>query len=413
MKHQSGYRVLMLIENGPYSWDGRVRREANTLTAAGCQVTVICRQGPGEGWCVEYGRVTAYQYPGPPSVNGFVGYALEYAYALTATMALSLWIAVRRGFDVVHAHNPPDLFVLIGLFYKLFGKRFVFDHHDLAPEMYLVRFSGRGNPLVYRSLLFFERLSCRLADQVIAANDSYKRIAIERSGIAADRIAVVRNGPEPCHLQRSEPDPKLSGDPRPLIGFVGDMSDHDGIDHLLRALAHLKNELGRCDWRCVLVGDGDAAASLKQLATELGISDHLSLTGWLDYRAVPRFIAAMDICVAPDPANGYSDLSTIVKLMEYMAQSKPMVLFDLPEHHVTAGDAALYAVANDERDFARHLATLMDDTELRRRLGEEGRARVVNSLAWSHQERRLLTAYQKLLSPPLMLTESASRREGG
>src|SRR3990172_1743934 len=247
-------RVLMLLENAAYSSDGRVRREANTLTAAGCRVTVICRRGSGEKWREEFGRVVAYQYPAPPAVDGFLGYALEYSYALAATMLLSLWVAVWSGFDVVHAHNPPDLFVLIGGFYRLFGKRFIFDQHDLAPEMYRVRFSNNeSNSLVYRVLVFFERLSCRWANHVIAANESYKRVDVERSGISAEKIAVVPNGPEPCHLQIPEPEPGLNAGRRIVIGFVGEIGVQDGVDYLLRSLVHLSREFHHDDWHCVLV----------------------------------------------------------------------------------------------------------------------------------------------------------------
>jgi glycosyltransferase involved in cell wall biosynthesis len=361
-------------------------------------VSVICPRGPGEGWREEFGPVTAYQYPAPPKARGFVGYALEYVYAMTASLLVSLWLAVREGFDVVHAHNPPDLFVLIGAFYRLCGKRFIFDHHDLAPEMYQARGRG-GSRLVYCTLAFFERLSCRWADHVLAANESYKRLEIQRAGIPEDRVTIVRNGPEPCHLQVAEPDASLRRDSAAVIGFVGEMGFQDGVDYLLRTLSRLSHDFQRDDWRCILVGDGDAVDSLRQLGQELGLADRLQFSGWLDYRDVPRWIAAMDVCVAPDPSNGYADHSTVIKLMEYMAQSKPIVAFDLPEHRVTAGDAALYAAANDETDFARQLARAMDDAALRQRLGQIGRARVVHQLAWSHQERHLLAAYRQILSP--------------
>jgi len=393
-------RVLMLIENTSYSTDGRVRREATTLAAAGCHVTVICPKGPGEKWREVFGPVVAYQYPALPAVQGFLGYVLEYGYSLAASMLLSLWVAARTGFDVVHAHNPPDLFVFIGGFYRLFGKRFIFDQHDLAPEMYRVRFPNKtSNSLVFRALVFFERLSCRWANHVIAANDSYKQIDVERSGISAEKIAVVRNGPEPCHLQIPEPEPGLNAGRRTLIGFVGEMGCQDGVDYLLRSLVHLIREFHHDDWHCVLIGGGDAVPELKRLAIDQGISDRLHFTGFIDYRAVPRYIRAMDVCVSPDPSNDYSDRSTVIKLMEYMAQAKPMVVFDLPEHRVTAGESALYARANDEVDFARQIARLIDDAALCEELGRIGRLRVVNSLAWCHQEQPLLNAYEAILAP--------------
>lgn len=394
----SAQRVLMLLENSCYSTDGRVRREANTLAAAGCRVTVICPRGPGERWREEFGPVVAYQYPAAPNVSGFIGYVLEYAYALVATFVLSVWIALRSGFDVVHAHNPPDLFVLLGAFYRLLGKRFIFDQHDLAPELYFARGGGHGSRLVYKALVFFERLSCRAADHVIAANASYKQLAIERSHVPASRITVVRNGPEPCHLQIAKVDLSLRRQNETLFAFVGEMGVQDGVDYLLRALGHLAQELNEQRWRCLLIGEGAMVESLKQLARELKIDDRIEFTGFIPFREVPRYIGAADICVTPDPSNEYTDRSTVIKLMEYMAQAKPIVAFDLPEHRVTAGDAALYATANDEVDFARQLARLMGDPALRTQLGDRGRARVLRELAWSHQEGHLLAAYEQVLS---------------
>jgi glycosyltransferase involved in cell wall biosynthesis len=307
-----------------------------------------------------------------------------------------LWIAVRRGFDVVHAHNPPDFLVLIGGFWKLFKKRLVFDVHDLSPDMYLSRFDGAGNRLLHRVLLFFERLSCRFADQVIATNDSAKRTLVARTEVPASGVTVVRNGPEPWHLFHHEPETSLRGDAAHVLGYVGMMGPQDGIDYLLRALHVLRQEHDRSDWRCVLIGKGPAMESLQELAAKLGIADHVHFTGWVDYEQVPRYLAAVDICVVPDPANDYNNRSTIVKVMEYMAQAKPVVAFDLPEHRVTAGDTALYAQPNEEREFADRIAVLMDDSELREQLGAAGQRRVRERLTWDRQQEFLLEVYARL-----------------
>ncbi|HEX3600143.1 MAG TPA: glycosyltransferase family 4 protein, partial [Lacipirellulaceae bacterium] len=333
---QRGKRVLMLLENSAYSEDGRVRCEANTLAAAGYRVTVIGPAADGEKWFEQFGDVAGYQFPPPPSANGLLGYFVEYAYTLPVIALLSLWVAVRRGIDVVHAHNPPDFLVLIGGFWRMFGKKFIFDQHDIAPQMYLSRFSKPGNRMLHRMLVFFERLSCRWADHVIATNDSYKQLLIERYGIPAKRITVVRNGPEPWHLNHFDPDAALRDGKPIVIGYVGMMGRQDGIDYLLRALGILRHEHIRSDWRCVLIGKGPAMEELQKLAVELGISQDVLFTGWVDYEQVPRYLAATDICVVPDPSNEYNDHSTIVKIMEYMAQAKPVVAFDLPEHRVTA-----------------------------------------------------------------------------
>lgn len=391
-------RVLMLLENCAYSTDGRVQREANSLAAAGYRVTVICPKRRGERRRETFGSVVAYQYPPPPSANGVIGYVIEYGYALVATAIISLWVAFRQGFDVVHTHNPPDIFVLITGIYRLFGKRIVFDHHDLAADMYRARFTGPGNPLIHRALLFFERMSCRWAHHVITTNESYKQVDIERAGIPASRITVVRNGPESQRLKLFESNSSRRDDPRIVIGYVGVMGYQDGVDYLLRALHLLKFELGRTDWRSVLIGSGDAMESLKQTALDLEIADQIHFTGWVEYEKVPPFIGETDICVAPDPSTFYNDRSTLIKVMEYMGQAKPVVAFDLPENRVTAGDTALYATANDERDLSRNILRLMDDAGLRQSLGQAGRRRVLEQFTWKHQEPHLLEAYRCMLS---------------
>jgi glycosyltransferase involved in cell wall biosynthesis len=388
----------MLLENAAYSEDGRVRCEANSLAAAGYDVTVIGPAANGEGWFKQFGGVAGYQFPAPPMVNGLIGYVLEYAYALSIMSALSLWIALRRGFDVVHAHNPPDFLVIIGGFWRMFGKKFVYDQHDLAPDMYKTRFTHPPNRVLLAILEFFERLSCRCANHVIAVNDSYKQQQIQRAGIPPNRITVVRNGPEPWHLHQFEPDESLRCGASIVFGYVGIMGRQDGVDYLLRALAILLSEHNRSDWRCVLIGKGPAMGELQQLAVELGVAEKVHFTGWVDYEKVPSYIAATDICVVPDPSNEYNDHSTIVKVMEYMAQAKPVVAFDLPEHRVTVEDTALFARANDEHDFARQLLRLMDDSNLRQTLGNAGRQRVMEALTWKHQEEHLLAAYRSLES---------------
>jgi glycosyltransferase involved in cell wall biosynthesis len=262
---------------------------------------------------------------------------------------------------------------------------------------------------MHRALLFFEQLSCRWADRVIVANQSCARLLSERAGVKPSKIAVVRNGPEPCHLEIAAPMPGVRKGAQVLIGYVGVMGRQDGVDCLLRALAHLERDQLQSNWRCLLVGDGEMVPRLKQLAAELGVAERLEFTGWLDYHTVPAHIQSMDVCVAPDPANEYTNRSTIIKLMEYMAQAKPIVAFDLPEHRVTAGDAALFATANDELDMARQISRLIDDPVLREKLGQAGRARAVNTLAWSRQEPYLLEAYENIVAPPVN-SQTAARK---
>jgi len=388
----------MLLENNPYPQDGRVRREANALTSAGYQVSVICPAANGQPHREIVDGVHVYRYPAPPERDGILGYLLEYGYAMIATFFISLLVFLRKGFDVIHAHNPPDTFALVAGWYKLFGKRFVFDHHDLSPEMYYARFKLDGKPLVYNSLVFFEKLTFRLADHVIATNQSYKAVAMTRGGVPEDHITIVRNGPELGRVRPVAPDPELGGRAKTIIGYVGLMGFQDGVDYLLRALTHLVNDLGRTDFLCIIIGRGDALSSLKALASELGLDTYVWFTGRVSDADLMRYLSTADICVDPDPSNPFNDRSTMIKMTEYMALGKPIVAFDLPEHRVTARDAAVYARPNDELDFAQQLVLLMDNPERRHRMGQIGRARIETELAWSYQEKHLLAAYETLNS---------------
>jgi glycosyltransferase involved in cell wall biosynthesis len=389
-------RILMLLENHPYPQDSRVRQEAQALVAAGCEVSVISPAGPGQPWHETVNAVHVYRFPMPPGANGLLGYVLEYGCAMTAALVLSLWVCLRHGFDVIHAHNPPDTFVFIAALYKLFGKRFVFDHHDLSPEMYDARFPGTGKPLLRQLLLGCERLSYRLADHAIATNESYKALAVQRHGVPAERITVVRNGPALDRLRPTEPIAELRQKGVTIIGYAGTMGVQDGVDYLLRALAYLVNDLGRRDFFCILVGDGDAIADLKSLSVQLRLTDYVRFTGWVQQSEVPHYLSTADICVAPEPSNPYNDRSTMIKIMEYMAMAKPIVAFDLPEHHASAHDAAIYVAGNNELAFAQALAQLMDNPARGCSLGAAGRQRVENTLAWQHSVPHLLAVYHRL-----------------
>jgi glycosyltransferase involved in cell wall biosynthesis len=402
----------MLLENMTYPQDLRVRREAIALTAAGYQVSVICPARQGQPYRETLAGVRLYRYPSPPQANSLLGYFWEYGFSMAATFVLSLVVFLGDGFDVVHAHNPPDMFVFIAAFYKLFGKHFIFDHHDLSPEMYQARFSGRGSPMLYRLLVFLEKLTCRLADHVIATNESYKKIEMERGGVPEARITIVRNGVELRQLQRVEPDPTLRQMGKAIIGYVGLMGFQDGVDYLLRALHHLLHDLGRRDFYCVLIGDGDARADLTALARHLGLEGYVHFTGLMPYHGFAPYLAAADICVDPDPSNAYSDRSTMFKMMEYMALGKPIVAFDLPEHRFTAQQAAVYVPPNDELAFARAIAGLMDDPLWRAAVASWGKRRIETQLAWEHSVPRLRAVYENVLRLPAARHVPASRTEG-
>lgn len=393
-------RILMLLENQTYPRDFRVRREATALTAAGYRVSVICPAGPGQPSRETLNGVRLYRYWQPPAGNGFLGYLWEYGYAMSATFLLSLLAFFREGFDVVHAHNPPDTFVFIAAFYKLLGKRFVFDHHDLSPEMYQARFPGGGSLFVHDTLVLLEKLTCGLADRIIATNESYKKIEMERDHVPETRITVVRNGIELHNIRPVEPDHTLYPKGKTIIGYIGVMGFQDGVDYLLRALGHLVRDLGRTDFFCILVGGGDAFPNLKSLTEQLDISEYVLFTGMVNHSEVARYLGAADLCVAPEPSAPYNDRSTAVKLMEYMALAKPIVAFDLTEHRFTAQGAAAYVKPNDELEFARAIAELMDDPGRRETMGLLGRRRVETELAWQYSIPKLLEAYRAVLPVP-------------
>jgi glycosyltransferase involved in cell wall biosynthesis len=390
-------RVLMLLENQAYPQDHRVRREAVALASAGYRVSVICPATRAQVWREVVDGVHVYRFPSPAPANGFLGYLWEYGYCTAMSFFFSLWIFWREGFDVVHVHNPPDTFAFIGAFFKLFGKRLVFDHHDLSPEMYRARFTSGESKTVYNALVLLERLACRLADHIIATNESYKKTEIERHHVPAERITVVRNGVEvPCD-RPVPPDHGLRRKRQTIIGFLGVMGFQDGMDYLIRALHHLRYDLGRRDFYCVLMGGGDALASVTKLARELGLEEHVWFPGLVEGDRLVRYLSAADICVDPDPGCEYNDRSTMIKMMEYMAYAKPIVAFDLREHRVTAESAASYVKPNDELAFARALAELMDDPAKRKAMGAFGRQRIETQLAWHYSIPNLLAVYRKVL----------------
>lgn len=386
----------MLVENNTYPQDIRVRQEALSLSVAGYAVSVICPARQGQPTRESIDGVLVFRYLLPRTGSGFLGHLLEYAYSLLATFLLLLIIFVRPGFDIIHAANPPDLAVLIAGFFKLFGKKFVYDQHDLVPEMYRAHFGGHVNLPAPQVLIWLERLSLQLADHIIATNESYKALEMERGHVPADRITVVRNGPDLRQLSMMPCSGRQDLNRRITIVYVGSIGFHDGVHHLIRALQCFVCDLGKTDFCCLIVGAGDAFASVKLLTERLGLSKYVSFIGWVEHSKVRYYLSQADICVAPEPSNSYNDRSTIIKLMEYMAFEKPIVAFDLPEHRVTAQGAALYAQPNDELDFARQMASLMDDPERRNKMGRLGRKRIESELAWPHQEKHLLAVYRAL-----------------
>jgi glycosyltransferase involved in cell wall biosynthesis len=395
-------RVLMLVENNSYPKDPRVRKEAQALTNAGYLVTVISPAEPEQTFHEMIDSVNVYRFAAPQQrANSILTYVYEYAYSMAAIFLLTFWVFIRHGFDVIHAANPPDTLVLIVAFYKCVGKRFVFDHHDLAPEMYCARFPQGGKPWVHKILVWCEKLSCRLADHVLATNESHKAIEMCRDGAREASITIVRNGPQLNSTWTIEPDREVRAQAGTIIAYAGITGIQDGVDFLLRALRHLVVTLRKKDVLCLIIGDGDALPGLKRQAEALALAKYILFTGWIDNpRRYTTYVSTADICVDPSPSNPYTDRCTAIKMMEYMAAAKPIVAFDLPEHRVTADSSAIYASPNDELEFARAMAELMDDAPRRQLMGAIGRRRIEQHLAWDYSVPRLLDAYSELLSKP-------------
>ena len=390
-----GKRVLILVENLPSPFDRRVWQEATTLRDAGCEVSIICPTGKGYDKLFEsIDGIDIHRYKLPMEADGALGYAIEYASALGATLALTLKVLAGRGFDAIHACNPPDLFFLIGAPFKLLGKKFLFDHHDLNPELYEAKFGRRD--FFYRLMVLFEKLTFKTADVSIATNESYKRIAIERGGMPPERVFVVRSGPSLERMKIVPADPALKGGRRFLVGYVGVMGRQEGIDYLLEAARHIVHDLGRRDVHFGLVGGGTSVAEMKTLAKELGVADYVTFTGRVPDAEMIAMLNTADVCVNPDVANEMNDKSTMNKIMEYMALGKPIVQFDLTEGRFSARDASLYAAKNDARDLAAKIVELLDDPAKRESMGAYGRRRVENELEWRYEVPKLLAAYQAL-----------------
>ena len=333
----------------------------------------------------------------PREADGALGYVLEYGVALLMEFWLSLRILFGRGFDIIHACNPPDTIFLIGGFYKLFGKKFVFDHHDINPELYEAKFGKRG--FGQKLLLALERFTFRTADMVISTNESYRWIALTRGGMDPDDVFVVRSGPDLTRLKQVPPNPALRKGRKYLVGYLGVMGKQEGIDLLLQAVQLIVLHLRRTDIQFGLVGGGTELQAMRKLARELGIADYVTFTGRVSDAELLEMLNTADVCVNPDRANDMNDRSTMNKVMEYMALGKPVVQFDLTEGRVSAGDASWYARPNDVADLAQKIVSLLNDAPQRARMGALGRERIEHVLAWQHEAPRLLAAYEHLLNP--------------
>jgi glycosyltransferase involved in cell wall biosynthesis len=393
--------VLILVENLSVPFDRRVWQEARALIEAGYSVDVICPQGTTRDTepYAEVEGVRIHRYPIWLATGGPLGYVREYSGALWRTLRLARGIARRRRIDVIHACNPPDLLFLVALAMRRTGARFLFDHHDLVPELFASRFPNGPRPLLWvaRSL---ERATFWLADAVISTNESYRSAAITRGGLPPERVTVVRSAPDLSRFTPVPPREDLRRGKRFLACYLGVMGPQDGVDYALRAIAHLRHDLGRDDFHATFVGSGDAFDACVALADELRLDGTVEFTGRVPDEDVRAWLSTADVCLSPDPKNPLNDVSSMNKVVEYMAMSRPLVSFDLHEARVTAQDAAVYTTGDDEREFGRLIGELFDDPERRARMGGIGRRRVEETLSWEISRGHLLEAYRGLLSRP-------------
>jgi glycosyltransferase involved in cell wall biosynthesis len=391
--------ILIIVENLTMPLDRRVWQEARTLRDAGYTVSVICPKG------AEYTQpyelldgIHVFRHSLPLEADGAAGYAIEYGAALFWQFVLSVKVYLKVGFDVVQACNPPDLMFLVAGFWKyLFGKPFIFDHHDINPELFEVKFGRRG--FFHRLLLAAERATFRTADVSIAINETFKDIAVTRGGMAEDRVFIVRSIPELSYFKRTAPDRSLRGGRRILAGYCGVMGAQDGVDMLVRAMAHLIHVEGRRDIGCAIVGGGTEVPNLKRLARDLGVEDDVTFTGFLP-SGEPHLAAlsAFDVGVIPDPKNVFNDKISMNKVFEYMTLGIPFVQFDLVEGRRAAGDASLYVTDCTPEALAAGIARLADDPALRADLVAKGQERRHSVLRWEPEKARLLAAYETALS---------------
>jgi glycosyltransferase involved in cell wall biosynthesis len=391
-----GKHALIVVENLPLPFDRRVWQEARTLKAAGAHVSIICPTGKGhEKRFEQIEGVDIYRHPLPLEAKGALGFLLEYGAALFWETWLAWRIFFKRRFDTIQGCNPPDLIFLVALPFKLFGVKYIFDHHDINPELYEAKFDKRG--FFWRLMVLFEKLTFGVANVSIATNESYKKIAVERGGMKPERVHVVRSGPDLSRLKRVEPVEAWKNGRAHMVGYVGVMGEQEGIDLLIDAVDHIVRQQGREDIQFVLVGGGPALDDLKQLTADKGLADFITFTGRAPDQELFEVLSTMDLGVNPDRVNAMNDKSTMNKIMEYMSLEKAMVQFDVTEGKFSAREASLYAAPNDAVDMAEKICELVDDPARRAAMGKYGRERVVKELNWQHQIDPLLAAYKQAL----------------
>lgn len=394
MKSLQAKHVLIIVENLPIPFDRRVWQEANTLKEAGAMVSIISPKMKGYTKRYEIiNDIHVYRHPLPVEARGALGYLLEYATALFWQWWLALKIFCKKRFHVIHGCNPPDLVFLVAFWYKLFGVKYVFDHHDINPELYMAKYNKKG--FFYKLLLFAERLNFATANYSIATNESYKEIAIRRGKMKLDRVQVIRSGPKLDRLKITAGNNIYKKNRNYLIGYVGVIGEQEGLDLLLTSIQHIVTI--RQDVQFAIVGGGTDLEKIKQLSTEMQLNDYVDFYGRVDDNILVDVLNTADVCINPDKPTEMNNLSTMNKIMEYMALQKPIVQYDLKEGKFSAQEASLYAKPNDTKDFAEKIMWLLDHPDERKRMGMYGYNRVIKELSWEYESIKLVNFYKKIL----------------
>lgn len=401
--------ILIIVQNLPVPFDRRVWQEATSLRRHGFGVTVIC---PKKGTCTagfeRLEDIDIYRYPLIYEAGqGVIGYFVEFVYCWLASLWLAMRAYVRRPFHAIHACNPPDTFFALALLFRPLGVKFVFDHHDLCPEMYVAKGRPRAG-LLYRGLLFLERLTLRSADVVIAVNESHRTIAMERGGVSNEKIAVIRSGPRRVWAEIDSPHPELKRGRKFMVMYLGEMCEQDGVAHMLHAVQAYRT-IAPDDTLFTFCGGGPDQPRMKAMAEQMGLGPVSHFTGRIPDETLWEYLSTADIGIDPDPLTEWSNMSTMNKMIEYMAFGRPIVAFDLLEHRRTAESAAVYVKGNDDAAMGRATRELLLDSERRQAMSQFARNRFREELAWENSEKRLIAMYRELLPEqmPASLTARA------
>lgn len=395
---KSNRKVLIIVENLPVPFDTRVWQEATTLAANGYTVSVICPKGKGYTQEEEYLQgVHIFRHDLPAEGNGAVGYAKEYFTALKEELRLAKKVYKEIGFDVIHGCNPPDDIYMVAKHFKKYGVKYVFDHHDICPELFEAKF-GKTSGLLYKSQLWLEKQTYKHCTFAFVTNESYKKIAIERGMMNPNKVIVLRSGPKLDRMKIQPPVENIKRGKKYMVGYLGVIGQQEGIEFILEAAKYCKETLNRNDIFWGIVGGGPHVAALREMCSEMGLDDCVEFTGRVPDQQLLDYLNTADVCVNSDTYNSMNDKSTMNKILEYMALAKPIVQFELTEGHYSAQEASLYAEQNNAKDMADKIIYLLENPKTRKKMGEFGRNRVINELSWEHTSKALLEGYEKLFT---------------